>query len=131
MKSGRRAVRYSEKSTAAATARDGDVQPCSLGRVRQDLVAEAIHQVSGGFVLQGGRWEGRHKAAVGVSGSFGTAGVTKAVPGSPAKAWVTVSRVAGSVPSGISVLSSSGPLKPGPKPAASRSYALRVVVSSG
>ena len=53
----------------------------------------------------------RHNAAVGASGSFGTAGVTKAVPGSLARAWVTASRAAGSVPSGISVAEQQRPVE--------------------
>ena len=63
----------------------------------------------------------RHSAAVGASGLLSTGGLANWTPESAAMASVTPCRVAWEVPGGTSLTTMSGPLKPGPKPSASRS----------
>src|SRR5918995_2216254 len=68
--------------------------------------------------------------AAGSSGSLGWGSDTDSTPGSAATTSPMASRSAGSVPSGSSAASVSGPLNPGPKPSTNRAYACLVDVSS-
>ena len=63
--------------------------------------------------------------------SFGCGGVTAATPGVASIAVVSWSSSCNAAGSSISTASSSGPLKPGPNPSESRSYARRRVSDVG
>ena len=62
-----------------------------------------------------------HTAAVGLVGSSVRAGLANTTPGVSCTAVVIACSSSADVPAGSSATSTSGPLKPGPKPSASRS----------
>ena len=126
MKRGKRAVRYSEKPTVAATA-PGDATVPAPYPVSRSAGPRRGGDTRGRWSIHpAGRSLGRATTLPGVSGSFGTAGVRRLFPrlrpalGSPLRGPLDPSRDL--------VLSSSGPAR---SEAGGQHHALRVVVSSG
>ena len=76
-------------------------------------------------------WMMNASEAVGFSRSLGNGPATRSTPGSASIAAGRLCTIAAPEGSSISIARTNGPLKPGPKPSATRSYACRVVVASG